>query len=683
MSDTPYVQGGQWEKRATATSSFSLTYLKSYQSDRSPGSFDVDLTKAVLDEARREGRDAGLDVIEQFSNLYSTDIAKSVLTGEIPQNSAITQNVYDEFIFDHFAYSDDRERRRACYNEVMGTLGIRLPFDKTGMLTLLWAVRPEYLASSADTFEKLSEFIWHFVSSTWPLFDASVLHIPLQYFRFDGAIDAATMRSHLADMKAYGLERLMSRLIVLRAICGNGAAADIALNYSALEMCQYTSSQIDKIRSFLSEEPIHIQRDQLKRLAKKNPIERASYLVMYLMRNRTPSEFLQRVVDIYCVDPTVLQLVDWNALLPRIEDSAELLTPELVAVASILSRNGVLEGSPLVRGLYVPTGANIDIFNYAKYCREQRRMTAYQFFRSFSRLEVNAQQAVFLHLLEPGVMDTIANVFPSESALLARMARNDAVNALSLKLDCVEYLRTRGLIRGAVLRSIEDSTRQRLRQVKYETNASRGRIRLSKTKLRGEVFRFVTEHWSVVVNGDSTPQIAEETLRRYIEQRRKDNFAELLTYYICFECRVAFDYLLSNMRHNFLRFKLESAIDKAFHRHDGTDVSQFKTCIKQPLDEFNLRWLTISRERSFFRLMAADVLQLINATTQDVGELVVLVTDVATSRFENLLQACRSAWMSQVQVDVNVAVSSQLQISRFRNDLGMKELATRRTEESL
>lgn len=673
MNNTPRSHERQWEKRTLAKTSFGLTYLKSYSPDRTARSFDVDLTKAVLEETQRGGRDAGLDVIRQFSGQHSTTIAKRVLTGAIAQDASVPLNVYDEFIFDHSAYTDDRGQRRSCYNDVMRSLGIRLPFDKSGMLTLLQAVRPDYVLSSTNTFENLREFVWHFVSSTWPLFDASVLHIPLQYFRFERTIDATTMRSHLAAMSDFGLERLMSRLIVLRAICGNEAATDVALNHSALEMCQYTSSQMDQIRFFLRKEEIDIQRDHLRLLAKNNPIERASYLVMYLMRNRTPYDFLQRVVDIYCNDPTTLRLIDWDLLLPRIEASAGLLTPELVAVAAILCRDGVLNDSRRVRSLYVPTGAAIDIFNYAKYCREQKLMTAHQFFRSFSRLDLDAQRAVFFHLLEPGVMDMIANVFPSETSLLTQITRNDAVNALSLKLDCIEYLRTRGIIKGAALRAIEDSTRQRLRQIKYETNASSGRIRLSETKLQAEVSKFLDEHWPLVLSGDSTSQIDEETLRLYLVRRRKTQFSERLTHHICFDCRVAFDYLLSNMRHNFLRFKLESAIDKAFHLHDGVDVSQFKTCIKPPLDEFNSYWLTISRERSFFRLMAEDILKLIKETTNDVGAVAVHVTHVATTRFERLLQACRAAWISKVQLEVDAAVSSQFDNSRFRSDSGLKD----------
>lgn len=662
-----------WLTKHMRNNSFSLTYLRSYKSSSANSSFEVDLTKAVLDVARRDGRDSALEVVEQFSAGHRTQFAKCALTSNPPDDPSYTDSLYDQFLFEHTQPEGDGARHRACYDEVLGEIGIRLPLDKTGMLTLLLKVHPTYHYIPTDTFDKLRDFVWDFVSSVWPLFDSSVLYIPLQYFQFTKLIDVSTMRRHLRDMSDYGLERLMGRLIVLRAACGSTEAINVALNHSALEMCQYDEVQIDQFRSFLSGQRVDISRNSIKAIAGINPIERATYLIMYLAQNRTPSEFLQRVIDLYCIDPTVLRLVDWNAFRRRIEDSAELLTPELVAMASILGGDGILDRSPIIKGLYIPTSANIDILNYAKYCREQKRMTAYQFFRSFAGLELNAQRAIFHHLLEPGNMDTIANVFPSETNLLARMPRDDAVNALSLKLDCIAYLQKRGLMKNTFLRSVEDATRQRLRQIKYENDASSGRIRLSATKLRGEISHFIVNHWDSVVQDEHTLTIGEESLRLFLANRRRSQFAKLLTHFICFESRVAFDYLLSNMRHNFLRFKLEGAIDSAFHLHDGADVSALKRAIKPSLDEFCANWLTISPNRSFFNSMTEEFFRLTLEIGDDTSELVGRVAGVATARFEQLLHACKIAWTSQVHDEIALAVSSQLSMSRYEDESSLRE----------
>ncbi|MCP4385550.1 MAG: hypothetical protein GY798_29750 [Hyphomicrobiales bacterium] len=667
----------QITQASIAGKSFAIDYLLSISSNVNHETLDVVLTKAALEVAREDGRQAALKVADQFARFTESTVAKRAILADGSNVEASYEELYDRFLFySPLSFNGGSREKRSCYEEALDDLNIPLPFDRKGMQKLLQALDPEFQIPKVRSFDDLSDFIWDLVSSVWPLFDASILFIPLSYFKFDDDILVEEMRSHLDLMRGYGFERLLGRLIVLQAICGSCTARRAVLESKALEYCRYSKAQMSQLERILTGRNAHVSRECIGAMSDDNPIERATYLALYLQQSRFPFEFLERITEIYETDETVLRLLNWEQFLKLIEGSVEFLTPELVGMASILSLSGALDRSPTIKSLYVPTGANTDLLNYAKHCRENKGMSAYQFFRSFSKLPPKTQKAVFTFLLEPGVMDTIVNVFPSSSELIEQVDRNDAVNALSLKLDCIAYLKKKRIIAHSDLDTIEESTRQRVRQVKYETETSSGRIRLNKRKFADLVFEFVCDSYEFRTE-NTLVEIHDREIRTYLENRWNRRFAAQAADFICFRCRFALDYLLSNLRHNFLRFKLESAIDAAFHGQDVEQAPLFKSIITDPLDEYCEDWLTISSESSFFDKLVGDIYQILSEfdPSKDEGyrHLSDKISTIAIKLYEQLLTECREAWTSNVKLEITKVVEEKLNSEKYGSNTALRE----------
>ncbi|PUB12025.1 hypothetical protein DFP92_1111 [Yoonia sediminilitoris] len=200
--------------------SFSIAYLRSFRSDTEDEPFDVALTKVALRVARFDGQEVAAKVVQRFSK-DALGPANVVLEGEEVRQSHLT-HYCDKFLASSPIVFDGFERKkRRCYDEVLARRSISTPLDKKGMLSLLQLVDDTFEHDPVRDFAALTKFIWDFATRTWPLFDASVLHIPMKYFKFDNEISMSDMKTHVALMDGYGLERLLSRLIVLRAISSN------------------------------------------------------------------------------------------------------------------------------------------------------------------------------------------------------------------------------------------------------------------------------------------------------------------------------------------------------------------------------------------------------------------------------------------------------------------------------
>ncbi|MEJ6404784.1 hypothetical protein [Yoonia sp. 2307UL14-13] len=663
--------------KARKQNPFSLNYLLSY-SDGDFETFDVVVAKAALSVARRDTRQSGILVVERFLEEDRADLIKQVILGKRGSSIGSGLGVADRFLLGTPADFDLTSReKRECYDEMFRALQIRTPFDKKGMLRLLEAINPDYDGRPVNSFAQLSELIWEFVRSSWPLFEASVLHIPLTYFSRDLHFSHDEIEEHLELMRAYGLERLLGRLIVLQAVSGSASARTAVSSYDVLSECEYSDEQISELSSYFESKRTGVEKADLSNIGRGNPIQRATYLIIYLNESTGPFSFLERLIDVYNVDPSILWLIDWQPFLPLIEQTSDYhYTPEIVAMAAILSQEGVLDKAPTVKDLYIPTSANTDFFNYTRYCREELKMSPHRYFASFSKLPINVQSAVFEYMLSPGQMDSIANIFPSSQKIIEQVDKSYTVNALTIKLDCISYLKKRGLLKKSLLKSAEESTRQRLRQIKYETDTSEGRIRLSTTKLASTIMEFYLEEFNQVQFEPTVEDHRQSALHDFLEDRAYDTFSEALTQHICFESRVALDYLLSNLRHNFLRFKVESGIDAAFHRLNE-DLTSYKSVISDTLEDYYRKWLTLYDDRSFFKGLMSQINDVLHeAHSVDslppriISERIAKITK---DRFDSLLLTCREVWMGEVRQEVIDLVKGELSFGNHANDTALED----------
>lgn len=667
------------ESIGTASSNaFSVRYLQSIFHKPNTETFEVSLTRAVLEVARQDGREAGFAILDKFPKNLEVETARIALHRPVGGEAKQKRGYCDQYLISApLVFEGWAKRKRDCYEEILANLNIKLPFDKSDMLQLLKTVEPKFQPRKVTDFGSLSEFIWTFVSKTWPFFDSSVLHIPLSYFRFEVSISPEEMHDHLELMEGYGLERLLGRLIVLQAVCNVKSARDAVLAGGVLEVCEYTPDQEEFIYHFLNGNDVEIEEYRLHEIGANNPIERATYLAIYLASASSSFQLMSRIVDVYCIDPTVIGLVEWDKHSKLIRKAAKFATPELVAMAAILSEVNALNAAPNFKSLYVPTGASTHLLAYARHARTQKKLTAHQFFSSFSKQPINVQRVIFTYLLKPGVLDTIANVFPSSSKLIDHVERDDAINALSLKLDCISYLNKRGLLKRSLLRSVDESTRQRLRQVKYESEIKSGRIRLNSKKMSQEILNFSIENYHIPFSSKSSADAREQKLRSIILEQTNRHFSEELANHICFRSKMAFDYLLSNLRHNFLRFKLESTIDDAFHGHRNVNVVPLKKCIETPLNNYCKIWLTISKDRSFFAELEQEIYNFLKGRYLTVEDDYInfsnYIYEMSKYKFDCLLQDCKRVWTTQVRLEVINEVMTEYGCSNFGEDTGISE----------
>ncbi len=634
-----------------AERSFAINYLVSFDHPNQIDSLEVELCKVTLEIANEDGREAAIEFIDDFEDRTSAEYARFAISSLENPYSPIGVEIDDRYLFPaSFEVDALLSGKRSCYETALKTFDISLPFAKSGMLRLLTAVDRDYRYSKIYSFRQIRGFVWDFLIRTWPLFDNSVLQIALSYFDFRQKIPFETIVSQHKILHQYGLERLQVRLLALRAVCGDTESISALTSTEMLSSGQFETQHRTTIEHFLRNEETEIALGQIVNLKNANPIEVAILLVIYLKNSKSSHEFLTRLLDVYVVDSSVLELVDWTSQLEKIEDTGYFCIPELVGMAAIMTEGKVLDNSPSVKSKYVPTGASTDLYNFARHCREENGMTAYQFFKSFSKLHRTVQRSVFRYLLRPGIIDRIVNVFPSETDLPDSLERNEAINALSLKLDCLSFLKKRNIVSPYQLAVSEEETRQRLRQIKYEVEASGGRIRLSHAKISRQISVFIGEYWRTSRYFSSQSEISDEAIRQLLEARAKSQLSQSISTFVCFESKSALDYLLSNLRHNFLRFKIERAIDDAFTGTSGYRVNLFKECIGDLLEEFCTKWLTISPRRSFMENMRAEIISL-NLITRDHSiedreKLSDKVAAIVMDHFERLLLACRTAWSS-------------------------------------
>ena len=665
--------------------SFSLQYLLKEISSN-PVSLDVEVLKYSLLIAYEESVEEAFSFIDDVTenigreeSVLSKEDYKKILSLKTFKYNSIANNLplADKYLFSSEDKYSDHAAIRLFYEEAMSSYGISLPFNKNSMLQLSSRLDVEVAASNFSKLEELREFVWNFVWLTWPIFDVTALLIPFKYFDTKSALNAEDIGKHFESLQRFGLERILSRLVALRAVMGNPEAIKAFEQKDIKAGGQFSIDRLNEINSFLDGDRKIETKIENSVYLNNNPIERAIHLIIYLNNKTDTANFLERLTEVYCIDNSVLSLIDWENFSNEIDDAAFYTNQYLVFMAAAFCDGETLINSANIQKQYVPTGASTDLEAYARWCRNERKMSPYQFFTSFNVLPVVARKQVFRYLLSPGVLDTIAYVFETTPLPLIG-EQNEAINVLSFKLDCVNYLkRRRFLFDQSELRAIEYDARRQLRQLRYEMDTSEGRIRINNLHLTTEVKIFLEElagHHFVQINEF---RIANETLRHEVVSRRLIFISESISDHICFHSRFAFDYLLSNLRHNFLRYKIESAIDDAFDEATETDTSVCKTMLESFVNDFNTKWLTLSPSRSFFAELKRGVLEILRShrviTESNIEKIAEELTEYSINHCSALLESCRDQWRNNYCTNYLDILFQYLDHNGFKDQTDFKD----------
>ena len=246
-----------------------------------------------------------------------------------------------------------------------------------------------------------------------------------------------------------------------------------------------------------------------------------------------------------------------------------------------------------------------------------------------------------------------------------------------MKLDCISYLAKRRIIPSDELMIIEEQTRNRLRQIKYHADAASGRIRISEQRLASEINSYLNKLSEQYSQVSALVGASGDDIRDFLDERWQKLSSLQLSNFVCFKSRVAFDYLLSNLRHNFLRFRLESAIDSAFDSRKGADAIMCKTAIADELASYCEIWLTISPKRSFFADLDAMFKEHLPDRSADLSgnerSVSAILAGVAISHFSSLLDDCREQWRGPTQIRITNLALEVVQKLGLGNDTTLRD----------
>jgi hypothetical protein len=645
--------------RKRASQSFAVSYLLDGKTTNSEFKIDVELTNLALLIARNEGEGEAIKFIDDINFTANKPLISSIISRTpSDENILISRALYDQFLLTNSLPDEHLAQIRLCYESVMASNSISLPFTKSTMSDLLRHFPDSRSHNEIVTFKNLKDFIWEFLLCTWPLFDASVLHIPIEYFNLKKAIRLDQIVSNLERMSVFGLDRLLSRMVALRAV--NGQQDDIkAFSDPKIRAAtQFDDVRLEQIDQFLAGNGSGIVIAEIPTDVASNPIERAIFLSIYIYERANSFDLLRRLTDAFEYDDFIFNIINWNLIWSDFEDSSYYLSPELIFIASTLLLSGALDATPDLRAQYIPTGAETDLDAYARECGQKKNMTAHQFFASFASLPKAAKVQVFRYLLRPGVLDNVVYAFSKPTAIVASSKQNEASLALSTKLDCISYIKTNKILPGSHTRPIESECRRILRHIKFEIDTGTGRIRLNKIQFTNSI----RSRLEMIVNEILIPDsaLSDERLRQAIASRNIRICSSEITQWVCFECRFAFDYLLSNLRHNFLRFRVETGIEKAFEGVTGFDFDDAKIAAAEVVERFNQRWLTIDAKRSFFSGLQEQIAGILKegggVENWQAPELMSKISNVSIVDFDDLLCMCQRQWSEVFRVQTLEAI---------------------------
>jgi hypothetical protein len=649
--------------RRRAVQSFAVSYLLDGKTTNSEFKIDVELTNLALLIARNEGESEAIKFIDDINLPANKPLISSIIS-RIPSDETILASgvLYDQYLLTNSLPTKHLHQVRRCYENVMASNSIGLPFTKSSMSVLLTYFPDSQSSGAITTFKDLEDFIWDFLLCTWPLFDASVLHIPIEYFNLKKAIKFDQITSNLERMSVFGLERLLSRMVALRAV--NGLPDDIKAfsDPKFRAATQFDDVRLEQIDQFLAGIGSGIIITDISSDVVSNPIERAIFLSIYVYERLNSLDLLKRLTTAFEYDDYIFNIINWDVIWSDFEDSSYYLSPELIFIASALLLSGALDATPDLRAEYIPTGAETDLDAYARECGQKKGMTAHQFFASFSPLSKAAKVQIFRYLLRPGVLDNVVYAFSMPTVSSASSKPNEASLALSTKLDCISYVKTNNILPRSHTRPIEAECRRILRHIKFQVDTGSGRIRLNELQFTSSI----RSRLEMIGNDLLIPNsaLSDERLRYAIASRNLKTCSIAITQWVCFECRFAFDYLLSNLRHNFLRFSVERGIEKAFEGVPEFDFDDAKIAAAGVVERFNQRWLTIDANRSFFRGLQQKIADILGENDSvdhwKAPEVASKISNISIVDFDGLLRVCRDQWSEIFRVLTREAILGSL-----------------------
>ena len=547
---------------------------------------------------------------------------------------------------------------RFCYENVFNEIGITLPFDKKGMISLSEILGKNNNFGKIDGMYSLKKVILNFFLVSWPLFSTRVLRITFVYFNVDNVVSFEDISNDYDLFKSFGFERVFSRLLILRAVCGRLEDYDFVTSNEDLWIHADFNSEVSSIvKSHFFDSSIEPTKSLSK--SSSNPIEQAILLIIYLEGRRNELDFLRRLKEVFDVDPTIIHIINFDVFVKDIDNTRKIPGPDLIFMAAVLNDKTVLKRNVETHKLYGLGGLNGDTDKFFRNQRKHSRSLRV-LLSSFKGMTSKCKELVFHLLLRPDVSYLISSQFSTKSDDVGPEAY-----ALGTRLQLVKLIMARSEVDNDYLKKLEEEIKDSIWELHYKADENEGRIKINIGHFVDDVRSFMGRDLDFSLR--LPVSYRNEKIYKIQKAGYSEAIAEKIVSYICFGSRYSFNEVLGNkLRHNFLNLRIQKSAKKVLSSHN-VDLNHrvfIGTVIESSVKKFCEQWITIYSDRSFFQELTEEVKLIIDDALSGNDSLAEVDCFSVCSRslksLEDLLRECRSRWVGEYKNNLKDSIFSFL-----------------------
>ena len=557
-----------------------------------------------------EGQRAVLRLFRQFSThpYYAYILAVSGVTKPFVINSLARQRPIDKFsVHPGNLITSTPEAVRQLLADKLAEYGVGFPIERLTLRKLEKHISSSFTEKKINDFQDISTYVRDMNTVLWPFFFSSVFSSVINLFDVGRILTKQSITESFLLAYTSGFEKLVSRLLILRALAGHKVERQYVLNgnHDLLKNSALSIEITDSISDALRNKSFSF--DDIE---SSFPIERLIRLQLFLYSSSDEKDFLYRLADVYEADEASIDFIDWNRLAPFIQHTAGVTIPHLVFLSTILSAQNVTRRFKFLFFSYWQGGATADLEHYALYIRGRAKESSLvDFLKSLMVLPPRARTRVFKHLFHPTVVERLVTILtPIRSRLSLPRFVKDEYFALFGQLLILEFLDKKDVLPQNVVDIRRDELRDFIRHLHYSSDRNSGMIKIDQYDFENEVRRFFTNNYVTIISAvhairklctifNSTDSQLVKTFSYHLSLS--------LAKHVCFSSRIAFDYILSNrLRHGWLERRLEKAVldfgQGQACRGSDLDMQALCGALKHLVDQFCLEHLTLKSDNQAF-----------------------------------------------------------------------------------
>ena len=538
----------------------------------------------------------------------------------------------------------------------LSSMGISLPVDVEDLRTLNFRVARVRGKKPLD-FEELSNFLGAVQQNVWPYFFADAFRLLRAMFKHDLTLSLASLSETHRVCYSCGLEILFSQMLMLRALSGHVAE----LTYLVQNQQCYSEARLPRklvvwVRQTILGQKAAIAIEDVQ--SYPQPLARLIGAIIYVLASDEEHTFLRRLAAAYEVDAALPDFLNWQSLGPLLDKTAGINLPQLVFMSTLASSDRVVARYPFLFHSYWVGGATADLESYAMFIRGRTKESGLaDFLTNLATLPPKARAKTFKHLFSPTVIERLASLLTTPITKRLGLSEGaDEFKSLHAQLAILDFVETHRVLSPEYVHQRREDIRKFMRFLKYSTHKSGGMIRIDPLDVENELLRFLAtsgdEYLGIYYGVNESADVILEIVSQQL--------AQLVTRYICFNSRVAFDYVLSNrLRHGWLERRLERAVldARSSVRSSTLDWANLLDQVDAVVKRFNSTELTLSESSPYFEAIATTTVnwfrrELPNGREGLRGDAIPQLAVELIAHLHEMLEHARQRWKLVYKEDV-------------------------------